>query len=114
MRERMRALTFEVIVREVFGVAEAERIERLRSALVSLISMQVFFVLPSVLRHDLGRWSPWGQFQRRLKAADALIYEEIERRRSESDLEHRTDVLSLLLRAPRGRSADERSNCVTS
>jgi cytochrome P450 len=99
MRERMRALTFEVIVRSVFGVTEAERIERLRNALVSLIRMQVFFVLPSVLRHDLGRWSPWGQFQRRLKAADALIYEEIERRRSESDLDHRTDVLSLLLRA---------------
>jgi cytochrome P450 len=99
MRERMRALTFEVIVRAVFGVTEAERIERLRNALVSLISMQVFFVLPSVLRQDLGRWSPWGQFQRRLKAADALIYEAIERRRSEPDLEHRTDVLSLLLRA---------------
>ena len=99
MRDRMRALTFEVIVRAVFGVTERERIERLRSALVSLISMQAFFVLPSVLRHDLGRWSPWGQFQRRLKAADVLIYEEIERRRSESDLEDRTDVLSLLLRA---------------
>jgi cytochrome P450 family 135 len=99
MRERMRALTFEVIVRAVFGVTERERIERLRSALVSLISMQVFFVLPSVLRRDLGRFSPWGQFQRRLKAADALIYEEIERRRSESDLEDRTDVLSLLLQA---------------
>jgi cytochrome P450 len=34
-----------------------------------------------------------------LKAADALLYEEIARRRSETDLEQRTDVLSLLLRA---------------
>jgi cytochrome P450 len=99
MRERMRALTFEVIVRAVFGVAERKRIERLRGALVSLIDMQMIFVMPSALRRDLGRWSPWGQFQHRLRAADSLIYEEIGRRRGEADLEDRTDVLSLLLRA---------------
>ena len=81
MRERMRALTFEVIVRAVFGVTERERIERLRSALVSLLNMQMMFVLPNALRRDLGRFSPWGQFQRRLQAADALLYEEIARRR---------------------------------
>jgi cytochrome P450 len=99
MRERMRALTFEVIVRAVFGVAERERIERLRSALVSVLDMQMIFALPNGLRRDFGRLSPWGQFQRRLKAADALLYEEIARRRSQADLEERTDVLSLLLRA---------------
>jgi cytochrome P450 len=99
MRERMRALTFEVIVRAVFGVTERERIERLRSALVAVLDMQMVFALPNALRRDIGRWSPWGQFQRRLKAADVLIYEEIARRRSEPDLEQRTDVLSLLLRA---------------
>ncbi len=99
MRDRMRALTFEVIVRAVFGVAERERIERLRSALVSLIEMQAIFLLPGALRRDLGRWSPWGQFRRRLRAADALLYEEIARRRAETDLEDRTDVLSLLMRA---------------
>jgi cytochrome P450 family 135 len=99
MRERMRALTFEVIVRAVFGVTERERIERLRGALVSLIDMQAIFLLPNALRRDLGRWSPWGQFRRRLQAADALLYEEIARRRGESDLKDRADVLSLLLRA---------------
>jgi cytochrome P450 len=99
MRDRMRALTFEVIVRAVFGVAERERIERLRAALVSLLDMQAIFVLPNALRRDLGRWSPWGQFRRRLRAADALLYEEIARRRAETDLADRTDVLSLLLRA---------------
>jgi len=99
MRERMRSLTFEVIVRAVFGVTERERIERLRNALVSVLDMQMVFALPNAMRRDFGRLSPWGQFQRRLKAADALLYEEIARRRSESDLEQRTDVLSLLLRA---------------
>ncbi|MEX2106201.1 MAG: cytochrome P450 [Solirubrobacterales bacterium] len=99
IRDRMRALTFEVIVRAVFGVTERERIERLRSALVSVLDMQTVFVLPNALRRDLGRFSPWGQFRRRLQAADALLYEEIARRRTEADLEDRTDVLSLLLRA---------------
>lgn len=99
MRDRMRALTFEVIVRAVFGVTERERIERLRGALLSLIEMQLIFLMPEPLRRDLGRLSPWGRFQARLRTADALIYEEIGRRRDEADLEERTDVLSLLLRA---------------
>jgi cytochrome P450 len=54
---------------------------------------------PRWLRRDLGRVSPWGALQRRLRRFDALIYEEIERRRREPDLDERTDVLSLLLRA---------------
>jgi cytochrome P450/ubiquinone/menaquinone biosynthesis C-methylase UbiE len=106
MRERMRALTFEVIARTVFGVSEADRIERLRSALVSVLDMQAVLFLPNTMRHSLGRWSPWGQFQRRLQAADALIYEEIALRRSVADLEDHDDVLSLLLRA---RDEDGRS-----
>jgi cytochrome P450 len=99
MRDRMRALTFEVIVRAVFGVAERERIERLRRALVSLLDMGPIFLLPNALRRDLGPWTPWGRFQKRLRVADALLYEEIARRRDEPDLDERTDVLSLLLRA---------------
>jgi cytochrome P450 len=97
MRERMRTLTFEVIARAVFGVRERDRIERLRSALLSVIDMQMIFVMPTALRRDLGRFSPWGQFRRRLRAADAPIYEEIARRRTQTDLEERTDVLSRLL-----------------
>jgi cytochrome P450 len=99
LRDRMRALTFEVIARAVFGVAEPARIERLRHALAAVIEMQMVFFLPAAMRHDLGAWSPWGQFRRRLAAADALVYEEIRRRRGEPDLDERGDVLSLLLRA---------------
>ncbi|HEY2479102.1 MAG TPA: cytochrome P450 [Solirubrobacterales bacterium] len=99
VQERMRALTFEVICRVVFGVTEPERIERLRAALVALIEMQAMLLLPDALRRDFGPLSPWGRFRRRLAAADALIYEEIGRRRLQADLEERTDVLSLLLRA---------------
>jgi cytochrome P450 family 135 len=99
VRERMRALTFEVICRAVFGVTEPERVERLRAALLAVIDTGAIFFAPSFVRMDLGPLSPWGRFRRRLAAADALIYEEIERRRRAADLDERTDVLSLLLRA---------------
>ena len=103
MRERMRVLTFDVICRAVFGVAEPERVERLREALLAVVDSSSLIMFLEGLRMDLGRWSPWGRFMRRLEAADALIYEEIERRRHEPELEDRSDVLSLLLRA---RDAD--------
>ncbi len=99
MRERMRRLTFEVICRAVFGVHEPERVRALRAALLSLLDMGSVFLLPGPLRADLGRWSPGGRLDRRLRAADRLLYEEIERRRQAPDLDSRSDVLSLLLRA---------------
>jgi len=99
IRERMRALTFEVICRAVFGVYEPARVERLRAAMLALIDTQTFFFAPGLVRRDLGRFSPGGWLARRMRAADALLYEEIARRRDQPDLEERTDVLSLLLRA---------------
>jgi cytochrome P450 len=92
-------LTFDVICRAVFGVYEPERVERLRHAMLRLIDTQTLFVLPEAVRRDGGRFTPGGWLQRRLDAADSLLFEEIERRRRERDLEDRDDVLSLLLRA---------------
>lgn len=99
LRDRMRALTFEVICRAVFGVADSQRVARLRAALTPIMDMGATLFLPSVLRRDFGPLSPWGRLQRRLRRADTLLFEEIARRRHEPDLEQRTDVLSLLLRA---------------
>ncbi len=66
---------------------------------MAVLDRQSVFLLPSPLQRDLGRLSPGGRMQRRLRAADALLYEEIERRRADERLDERTDVLSLLLRA---------------
>jgi cytochrome P450 len=98
LRERMRSLTFEVICRVVFGVAQPERVERLRERLVAVIDSSPIFVLAAA-RADYGPLSPGRRFAQRLHAADEVLYEEIERRRREPDLETRTDVLSLLLGA---------------
>ena len=99
LRERMRALTFEVICRAVFGVTEPARMERLRQKLIAVIDANPLIMLVPALTLDLGPLSPGGRFARARREADALLYEEIRRRRSEEDLEERTDVLSLLLRA---------------
>jgi cytochrome P450 family 135 len=99
VRERMRALTFEVICRAVFGVTERARVDRLRGALSAVLDTGSFLMAVPAMRADLGRFSPGGRLARRLRVADALLYEEIERRRREPDLEERTDVLSLLLQA---------------
>lgn len=100
MRDRMRALTFEVICRAVFGVTEPERVERLRQALLPIMDTGVGVIfLPLSLRREMGGFGPWGKLQKRLRHADAHLYAEIERRRGATDLEERTDVLSLLLRA---------------
>jgi cytochrome P450 len=99
LRDRMRALTFEVICRAVFGVTEPARVERMRRALTAVIDSSTLLLASRVARADMGAWSPGGRFKRRLAAADALLYEEIERRRRDPELEGRTDVLSLLLQA---------------
>jgi cytochrome P450 len=99
LRERMRSLTFEVICRAVFGVTQPDRVERLRRRLVAVIDSSPIFMIVPAARADLGPLSPGGRFARRLRAADAALYEEIERRRREPDLEERSDVLSALLRA---------------
>jgi cytochrome P450 family 135 len=110
LRERMRALTFDVICQAVFGVTERARIERLRAALLAVIDMGSIFMLPALIRTDLGRFSPGGSFKRKLAAADALLFDEIARRREVPDLDERTDVLSLLLRArdEEGRAMTDR------
>src|SRR5271165_3726302 len=108
LRERMRAVTFEVICRAVFGVTRPERVERMRERLVAVIDSSPIFMIAPATRTDLGRFSPGGRFSRRLRAADEVLYEEIDRRRREPDLEERSDVLSLLLRA-----RDERGETMT-
>jgi cytochrome P450 len=99
MRGRMRALTFEVIARVVFGVTDPARIRALHEALTAVLDATALLVLPAPLRRDLGPLSPWGRLQRLLRRADALVYEEIALRRRQPDLAERSDVMSLLLAA---------------
>jgi cytochrome P450 family 135 len=96
----MNAITLEVIMRTVFGIEEGARRSELRGAISSLLrwatSPPRIGLLAVVGPQRLTRMR---MFRRELEPTDALIYEEIARRRAAPDLEQREDVLSMLLQA---------------
>jgi cytochrome P450 family 135 len=98
LHERTRKITLEVILRAVFGV-EAERMEPLKLAIGELLepTHTVAMLLFALRKPSLER--PTGAIGRSLDRLDAVIYEELARRRGEQDLAARTDILSLLLQA---------------
>jgi len=89
---RMQALTLEVILRAVFGVRD----ERLRAALRALLDWAArrFPVLAPLGPQRIERL---GLLRRVLAPVDALLLEEIRRRRAGGTGAHADDVLSLLL-----------------
>jgi cytochrome P450 len=106
LRPRMQAVTLEVILRAVFGVREAQRLERLRLSIPKLLTMGNLIVWLPWLRRDWVPFGPWKRFVRARAAVDALLYDEIRRRRAlgatGSDAGSDAagdDVLSLLLQA---------------
>jgi cytochrome P450 len=98
VRPAMQAITLEVIMRTVFGVQEEDRRARLGAALSHVMDWgndpRRMLMLAT-----MGPHRAQGMFRRVRGPADALLYEEIRRRRAASDLEERDDVLSLLLQA---------------
>jgi cytochrome P450 len=98
VQERTRSITLEVILRAVFGV-EAERMDALREAIAGLQAplTPLAVLLVALRRPSVER--PTGAIGQALDRLDAVIYEELARRRGQSDLEERTDILSLLMRA---------------
>jgi cytochrome P450 family 135 len=99
LRPRMQAITLEVILRAVFGIAEGERLDRLRELLPKMLDHGTVVVWMPFLRRDLGPGSPWRRFTQVRAEVDGLLLDEIRRRRDGADLEERDDVLSMLLQA---------------
>jgi cytochrome P450 len=98
---RMQAITLEVILRVVFGVAEGERLERLRVVLTKVLeeTASPFTQLIGLASRRFGGRGPWAKFEGQLKAVDELLYAEIAERRATADFEGRDDILSLLMQA---------------
>ncbi len=96
--ERTRAITLEVILRAVFGM-EAQRMDALRAAIRGLLEpiQMPRLLLFALRRPDMER--PKGAIGRALDRLDAVIYDELGRRRQARDLAQRGDILSLLLLA---------------
>src|SRR3954452_7411301 len=112
MHQRMRELTFEVILRAVFGVTEPARLARMREVLPPVTDLggvtMIQFAWPK-----LGKVWPWSRWVRLRARADAVLYEEIALRRADPRLDDRDDVLSLLLRAGELDDAEVRDHLMT-
>jgi cytochrome P450 family 135 len=96
----MQAVTLEVIMRTVFGVEDAARLDRLRSALRGLLDWtgdrnRLLFL--AVIGLERTRRVP--SFRHAVEAVDRLLMDEIAARRVDPALEEGGDVLSLLLQA---------------
>ncbi|HET9162710.1 MAG TPA: cytochrome P450 [Solirubrobacterales bacterium] len=98
---RMQAMTLEVILRVVFGVAEGPRLEQLRVVLTRLLeeTSSPFTQLIGLAARRFGGRGPWARFESQLKAVDELLYAEIAEHRSRDDLETRDDMLSQMMLA---------------
>ena len=101
LHPRMQAITLEVILRVVFGVAEGPRLERLRGLLTKVLAETAspFTQLRGLAARRFGGRGPWAKFEGQLKAVDELLYAEIAEHRATGDLEERDDILSVLMLA---------------
>jgi len=101
IHSRMQAVTLEVILRVVFGVADGPRLERLRGMLGRVLTETASprAQLVGLATRRLGGRGPWARFEGQLKEVDELLYAEIAEHRERPDLEQRGDVLSLLMQA---------------
>jgi cytochrome P450 len=93
----MQTLTLRVILRAIFGIEDATRMSELERLIPKLMG-SIALVAPQ-LQHDLWPGSPWRRFIATRDAVDAILFDEMARKRSDPSLAERSDVLSMLLRA---------------
>jgi len=96
--QHTRAITLEVILRAVFGV-EAERMAPLKNAIAELLRPMTTLAMVRIALGNPQMGRPTGRIGAALDQLDALLYDEIARRRAEGTLAERVDILSLLLQA---------------
>lgn len=109
----MQSISFQVILKAVFGLAQGERYEQLKQMLIAVLNpkrpaLRALILLFPSLRRDLGPWSPWGEFLSLRQQIDQLIYEEIQERKAQPD-SSRTDILSLMM-ATRDEAGEAMTN----
>ncbi|NET45668.1 cytochrome P450 [Okeania sp. SIO2B3] len=103
VRSSMQAISFEVIIKAVFGLEEGSRYKELKEVLLEWLNpkrplLQTMILMFPILQKNLGSWSPWGHFLLLRQRMDELIYAEIKERRAKLD-SSRTDILSLMMAA---------------
>ncbi|MGX7827336.1 cytochrome P450 [Actinokineospora sp. 24-640] len=98
---RMQAVTLEIILRVVFGLADGPRYTELRELLAKVIDIGALHLI-GWQNPRLQRFEPWRGHARMQQRVDVLLRAEITERARARDLAERRDVLSRLLVANQG------------
>ena len=99
---RMQAITLEVIVRAVFGVDDAQRVERVAGRIRPMLeftSRKRDFFIAAMVGPDRLAGARWTGFPQAIGLVHEAIDEEIALRRADPGLQERDDILSMLLQA---------------
>jgi cytochrome P450 len=97
--EPMMRITLNTILRAVFG-AEGRELDELRVLMPAAVEFgSKIALMPSVVRRDLGPWSPGAKFAGYRRRMDDLLNSLMADARSDPNFTERGDVLSLLLQA---------------
>lgn len=91
-------ITLEVILRTVIGASDPARLAALRAVMPKLLNVGQWASLAIAKPSLQQRW-PWRSLWERIQEADRLLYAEIAERRADPNLDERTDVLAMLVRA---------------
>ncbi|MEW6493001.1 MAG: cytochrome P450 [Cyanobacteriota bacterium] len=103
VRSSMQAISFQVILKAVFGLDDGLRYQQLQQLLLTRLEgtksvFRAILLLFPILQKDWGPLSPWGRLMDNERQIDKLIYAEIAERRKQPD-SSRTDILSLMMAA---------------
>ena len=98
---RMQAVTLEVILRAVFGISDASRLERLGELLGAMLADMASprLQLRVLLARRFDRQDPIAELRTKSKPVDDLLQAEVAERRADPDLGVRADILSMLVAA---------------
>lgn len=101
MQDTSQAITLDIIIRAIFGIADEERVQRFhRQVAASLESFVPSIVMWKALRRNFFGLGPWARYQRALGALQQMTTAEVQARRADPDsTAAREDILSLLLAA---------------
>lgn len=100
LQDEMEKISFESIMRVVFGADRAASLERLRELIPEMMDRcdSAFTLLPW-FRREFGGSTPYARLMRSVREVDEVLYEVISERRGDPLNQLRDDALSLLLQA---------------
>jgi cytochrome P450 family 138 len=94
----MMRITLNAILRAVFG-AEGAMLARLRDLLPRMVTLGSRLAVLPIPRTEHLWWTPWGRFRALRREYDIIIRQLIDQAERDGGLDHRDDVLALMLQS---------------